>query len=191
MVVVLRGRAGVSGGNAASEPRRDQGLAGRVSRLLSQALAADDAEKAGVRADDVLSRPELCESVLGGPDSVPSARHAVVQRYGRVGALLVVGYEGRWRARSATDASENPAALDLLLEHFSELEVDELEGLLGRLEGGDAKGPRPGDDEVTSVRRRLHATYAVAARDGTDAAHHAYMEALERFMGLARRRLAS
>jgi len=188
--VVLQGRAGVSGDDAASEPRRHQELTGNVSRLLAQALSADDAETAGLRADDLLARPELCPSLFGGPDAWPSARHAVVQRYGRVGALLVLGYEGRWRASAGSDASPNPAALELLLDHFGELEVDELEGLLARLEGDETR-PRRGGDEVTSVRRKLHATYAVAARDGTDAAHHAYMEALERFMGLARRRLAS
>jgi len=187
--VVLQGRAGVSGEDAASESRRHRELSGSVSRLLAQALSADDAETAGLRADDVLARPELCPSLLGGPDAWPSARHAVVQRYGRVGALLVLGYEGRWRAVDGGDASANPAALEQLLDHFGELEVDELEGLLARLEGDT--DPRRGGDEVTSVRRTLHATYAVAARDGTDAAHHAYMEALERFMGLARRRLAS
>lgn len=192
-VVVLRGLAAVSGGDGVPRTRRDgdRSLAGQVSRLLAQALAADDAETAGLRADDVLALPEQCPSLLGGPDAAPSARHAVVQRYGRVGALLVVGYEGRWRARNGSPAPGNPDALELLLDHFADIDVEGLEGLLARLEHDGETGSRRGDDEVSLVRRRLHATYAVAARDGTDAAHHAYMEALERFMGFARRRLAS
>lgn len=183
----------MSGEDAGTQARRaqDPTLAARVSRLLAQALAAEDAETDGLRADDVLARPELCPSVLGGTDGWPSARNAVVQRYGRVGALLVVGYETRWRARGKRNAPVNPDALELLLEHFSELELDELEDLLARIEGDGHSGPRRGDDEVTSVRRRLHATYAIAARDGSDAAHRAYMETLERFMVLARHRLAS
>ena len=38
-------------------------------------------------------------ALLGGPDASPAARAAVVQRFGRVGALLVLGYEERGRAR--------------------------------------------------------------------------------------------
>ena len=185
----------MSGGDGVPEPRRDRGrdpgVAGQVSRLLAQALAADDAETGGLRADDVLGLPEQCPSLLGGPDAAPSARHAVVQRYGRVGALLVVGYEGRWRAGNGSPAPPNPDALELLLDRFADADEEELEGLLARLESDGETGLRRAHDEVSSVRRRLHATYALAARDGTDAAHHAYMEALERFMGFARRRLAS
>ena len=50
-------------------------------------------------------------------------------------------------------------------------EIDEDEGYAGDAEGIDA-------------HRWLHATYAVAARDGTPGAHRAYMCALDRVMRL-------
>ena len=57
-------------------------------------------------------------------------------------------------------------------------EIDEDEGFCGDLEGIDA-------------HRWLHATYAVAARDGTPGAHRAYMCALDRVMRLVRPLVAS
>jgi hypothetical protein len=189
-VFVVRGGRAVRGEDVAPPGDGRQDLGGQVSRVLAQALSSEDAERAGLRADDVLADRRRCPSVLGGPDGWPSARNAVVQRYGRVGALLVVGYEARWRSMEGKPGRPNPAPLEVLLDHFGELGVDELEDLLARLDD-DGRTGGDGDDEASTVRRRLHATYAVAGRDGTTAAHRAYMEALERFMGLARRRLAS
>ena len=163
------------------------GLVHRASGLLGQALASDDAEAAGLRADDVLMSGEVAMLLLGGPDPWAAARHAVVQRYGRVGALLVVGYEGRWRARHGAGGPANPPEMEFLLDRFADLDAEALQALLARLdhsEGVDA------DEEASRARRWLHATYAVAARDGTDSAHRAYMGALDRVMRLARRRLA-
>ncbi len=57
-------------------------------------------------------------------------------------------------------------------------EIDEDEGFAGDADGIDA-------------HRWLHATYAVAARDGTPAAHRAYMSALDRVMRLVRPLVAS
>lgn len=178
---------GAGRGPARSDPGRGHALAQRVTALLGEALAGDDAEAAGLRADDVLADPAGAPSVLGGPDAWPAARHAVVQRYGRVGALLVVGYEGR-----AADAGHaNPPELDRLLDDFTEMDAEEIEDLLAALPGAELPVDHLGGDEAAAARRWLAATYAVAARDRTDAAHRAYMTALERVMRLAARRLAS
>jgi len=48
-----------------------------------------------------------------------------------------------------------------------------------------------GDGDGIDAHRWLHATYAIAARDGTPAAHQAYMRALDRVMRLVRPLLAS
>jgi hypothetical protein len=124
-----------------------------------------------------------------------AARYAVVQRYGRVGALLVLGYEERWRHRHSTGArSRRPRGdeavarcLEGLLDGFAELDAVDMDELLAELDA--AAGTPQGPD--AEARRWLHATYAIAARDGTDAAHRAYMEALDRVLRLARSRLAS
>ena len=163
-------------------------LARAATGLLGQALASDDAEAGGLHADDVLADGEIAVQLLGDPDAWPAARHAVVQRYGRVGALLVVGFERRWRTRRGLAHDINPPELDALLDRFDELSGEELEGVLAaieRAEGMDA------DDEGIAARRLLHATYAQAARDGTDAAHRAYMAALDAVMRQAARKLAS
>lgn len=160
-------------------------LVDAATGLLGQALASDDAEEGGLRADDFLADPDSAVRLLGDPQAWPAARHAVVQRYGRVGALLVVGYEGRWHGR---DDRPNPPELETLLDHFAELSADELDGLLAGIERAEGVDP---DDEAVAARRLLHATYARAARDGTDGAHRAYMAALETVMRQAGRALAS
>jgi hypothetical protein len=163
------------------------GLVHRASGLLGQALASEDAEAAGLRADDVLTSGEAAVTLLGDPDAWAAARHAVVQRYGRVGALLVVGYEGRWRARHGLGGPVNPPDMEHLLDRFASLDAEELQVLLARLDRAEGVDE---DEEASRARRWLHATYAVAARDGSDAAHRDYMEALDRVMRLAGRRLA-
>ncbi|HZU80757.1 MAG TPA: hypothetical protein VE991_12645 [Acidimicrobiales bacterium] len=166
---------------------RPTGIGRRVTALLGQALASDDAESGGLRADDVLADPEGATVVLGAPDSWDSARNAVVQRYGRVGALLVVGHEDRW-ARAHGDQPATPAPVEFLLDHFTELDAPAIDGLLAELERGEGMDVA---DEDTSSRRWLHATYAVAERDGSDEAHRQYMAAFDRVMRRAGALLAS
>ncbi len=195
MVAGLRTTTAMKGGwqlRAYSARRQADGHGGNeivhlASGLLGQALASDDAERGGLRADDVLATDDVALLLLGGPHAWAAARHAVVQRYGRVGALLVVGYEGRWRAAHGEGGRANPPELEQLLDQFFDIDASELQTLLARLEQSDGVDP---DDEGAEARRRLHATFAVAARDGTDAAHRAYMEALDRVMRLAAPRLA-
>ncbi|MHB8593644.1 MAG: hypothetical protein ACYDB3_04835 [Acidimicrobiales bacterium] len=192
-------------GEAASNNVTAESLGRKATGLLGQALASDDAEAAGLRADDVLSDPEQAVVLLGAPDAWHTARHAVVQRYGRVGALLVVGYEDRWRRRqgvTAAPASETtePEAfeaisagtaaerIDELIEHFGELDAHGMEALLEALDRAEG---RPVEGEAVEARRWLHATYAVAERDGTEMAHRAYMRALDRVMRLATPLIAS
>ena len=181
--------AGAGGGD-------DEGLVPASVALLAEALAGEDAETAGVRADDVLADPDQAVALLGGPDAWIAARHAVVQRYGRVGALLVMGYDRRWRCRHRAGTAEGRAKaraagrdrLEALLEHFGELDAADLDALLAGLDGAEGL---PVDDARAEARRWLDATYAVAARDGTDTAHRAYMQALDRVMRLVVPRLAS
>ncbi|MDE3086760.1 MAG: hypothetical protein KGJ77_08335 [Acidobacteriota bacterium] len=179
--------SGGSGTTSGERPGADRArLSQRAAGLLGQALAADDAEHAGLRADEVLADPAAAVSLLGSPEAWPAARHAVVQRYGRVGALLVLGFEDRWRAGAGEEAAA-PAGLEELVDRFPHAGAEELEGLLAALDG--ARGGVPDDTEA--ARRWLHATYAVAERDGTDTAHRAYMDALDRLLRLAGRPLAS
>ena len=135
--------------------------------------------------------------MLGPPHASPTARDAVVQRYGRVGALLVIGYEQRWRRRARRaavgDAEAGPTdavgrQLELLMHHFSDLDAVELFGVLWEIDLAEGRGR---GDEAAVAHRWLHATYSIAARDGTEDAHHDYMGALDRVMRLARPLLAS
>ena len=183
MALVSGGSNGAPGERPGTDRPR---LAHRASGLLGQALAAEDAETVGPRADELLADPERAVSLLGAPDAWAVARHAVVQRYGRVGALLVVGFEERHRARAGGEAVAVPE-LEELLDGFPSADAAGLDGILAALDG-----EHPDDvDEENTARRWLHATYAVAERDGTDEAHRAYMDALDRLLRLAGRRLAS
>ncbi|MHB8681959.1 MAG: hypothetical protein ACYDA2_07690 [Acidimicrobiales bacterium] len=165
------------------------GVVRRAALLLGQALASDDAEAGGLHADDVLADSGRAESLLGGPEGWPAARHAVVQRYGRVGALLVVGFEERWRRRNRAGAHEVPCPpLEHLLDRFPSLGAEEIDVLLREVDRSEGE---PTDGETLAARRWLHATYAVAARDGSDTTHRAYMCALDRVMRQARPILAS
>jgi len=167
----------------------------RASELLGRALAHDDAEHHGVHADAVLADPEAATELLGHPQASATARDAVVQRYGRVGALLVVGYEQRWRrtARAAGNDEVVPAdavgrQLELLLRRFFDLDAVGLCAVLWEIDVAEGRGH---GGEAAAARRWLHATYSVAARDGTADAHRDYMGALDRVMRLARPLLAS
>ncbi len=179
--------------------RRPGSRTRRATELIRLAMASDDADQVGLRAETVLGDSSTALALLGDPNASPVARAAVVQRFGRVGALLVLGYEERGRARHlapvnghiSAGVSERPDAdahLETLVQLFDQLgardlywllcEIDEDEGFAGDLEGIDA-------------HRWLHATYAVAARDGTPDAHRAYMCALDRVMRLVRPLVAS
>jgi hypothetical protein len=177
-------------------------------------MASDDAEQHGLRADHVLADYGTALTLLGGPDASPAARAAVVQRFGRVGALLVLGYEERGRnLHAGTDkvgtdtvtgahgalghssnghgGGEGPEPdrhFEALLRDFAYLDTRSLYQLLGEF---DRDAGNSLEDEVGGAHRWLHATYAVAARDGTPGTHLAYMRALDRVMRLARPQVAS
>jgi hypothetical protein len=61
------------------------------------------------------------------------------------------------------------------------LDADHLAGLLRKIDLCEGCAP---SDEVAAARRWLFATYAVAARDCTQASHRAYMNALDSVMRL-------
>ncbi|HUY63047.1 MAG TPA: hypothetical protein VMV14_00860 [Acidimicrobiales bacterium] len=166
-------------------PHAEESAVRRAFTLLGQALASDDAEAAGLHADDVLADQRRAQALLGGPDAWEAARHAVVQRYGRVGALLVIGYEDR--AQPGTTARTLPA-LERLMNRFPSLDAEQVHVLLEEIDSEVGTGI---GGESVSARRWLHATYAVAERDGTEPAHRAYMQALDRVMRLARPVIAS
>lgn len=169
----------------------------RVASLLHEALRADDAEASGFDARNLVSDPGRAIGVLGGGSPSRVARNAVVQRFGGVGALLVIACEECWERRRSPEFSADelpdPLQSDLrrLLEMFSGLGAQEMVELVRAIESDAcdspiaATGAEPkADDEA---RRWLHVTYAVAARDGTDEAHRAYVGALDRVLALKRR----
>lgn len=169
----------------------------RAAELLARSLSHDDAEADGLCADRVLADPAMALALLGSPDAVPAARDAVVQRFGLVGALLVVGHEDRWRRRLAAVAgdADNPSPggavsghLERLVKQFSHLDARRLQALLSDIDRAESATTQ---DRVVAARHRLHATYAVAARDGSDRSHHEYMEALNEVLRMTRPAVAS
>jgi hypothetical protein len=165
--------------------------------LLRQAMATDDVDRLGLRAEHVLCDGTTALALLGGPHASPAARAAVVQRFGRVGALLVLGYEQRGRARhtgvgpgqAGPERSDTSGRhIDRLVEEFARIDARRLYGLLCEIDEDDGLGR---DDEGIDAHRWLHATYAVAARDSTPGSHRDYMRALERVMRLVRPLVAS
>ena len=198
-VVPDRSDARPESSSPAARARRPGSRTRRATELIRHAMASEDADQVGLRAETVLADSSTAMALLGGPDASPAARAAVVQRFGRVGALLVLGYEERGQARHLvpvnghgpgewSDLADADAHLETLVQLFDQLdardlywllcEIDEDEGFAGDLDGIDA-------------HRWLHATYAVAARDGTPGAHRAYMCALDRVMRLVRPLVAS
>jgi hypothetical protein len=136
-------------------------------------------------------------ALIGSPDAAPSARDAVIQRFGLVGALLVVGHEDRWRrhlaalsgdpdTKSADD--EGSGCLERLVTGFPHLDAGRLETLLAEIDAAEKATPA---DRAAAARHRLHATYAVAARDGNDVSHHEYMESLNEVLKMTRPAVAS
>jgi hypothetical protein len=160
-------------------------------------MASEDADEFGLRAEHVLADGGTALALLGGPDASPAARAAVVQRFGRVGALLVLGYEERGRSRHQTTVNGLRAwehsetgdpHIEYLVRDFDRLDSRELYELLCEIDEDEGFA---GDEGGVDAHRWLHATYAVAARDGTPAAHRAYMRALDRVMRLVRPLVAS
>lgn len=191
----------------------------RVASLLSAALRADDAEASGFDARTLISDPVQAVALLGSPEVSPVARHGVVQRFGGVGALLVLACEDRWRllhlgrstgegastGRDGTTPEEAAVSADReraedvdrlhsdlrrLLELFTYLGADEMAQLVRAIENAacdSAEGAHDEDPQADAEARRwLHVTYAVAARDGTEEAHRAYVGALDRVLALKR-----
>jgi hypothetical protein len=78
--------------------------------------------------------------------------------------------------------------IDFLVRNFARLDSSGLYELLCEIDEDDGFS---GDEDGVDAHRWLHATYAVAARDGTPAAHRAYMLALDRVMRLVRPLVAS
>jgi hypothetical protein len=165
--------------------------------MLARALSHEDAEADGVSADRVLADPAVALALLGSPEAGPEARDAVVQRFGLVGALLVVAHEDRWQrhlavlsgeAATTTAADAVSRLLEQLVRDFARIDVHGLDALLGAIDGAEGATPV---DRVAASRRRLHAAYAVAARDGSDASHHRYMEALNEVLKMTRPAAAS
>ena len=177
--------------------RRPDARARRVTDMVRLAMASDDVEHLGLSAEHVLADAGAAVCLLGGPDASPAARATVIQRFGRVGALLVLACEDRWqREQGATaahlaglgDEPHGRRLVERLLRDFGRLDARRLYDLLCRIDCGDAV---PTHDTPADAHRWLDATYAVAARDGTPAAHRTYMGALERVMRLVRPLVAS
>jgi hypothetical protein len=162
-------------------------------------MASEDADEIGLRAETVLGDGTTALTLLGGPAASPAARAAVVQRFGRVGALLVLGYEERGRALHLVPGNghgavtgQRPEMVDVhietLVQEFDCIDARSLYGLLCEIDGDEGFA---GDEDGVDAHRWLHATYAVAARDGTEGAHRAYMRALDRVMRRVRPLVAS
>jgi hypothetical protein len=189
---VALGRSGVVEGSTSgptAPPRRPVARGRRATELLRRALSSDDAELHGTRAEHILSDDGAALMLLGSPDASDVACAAVIQRYGLVGAFLVVGYEERWR-RSAVGGDDSgtggpmdvgAACLETMLQQFPRLDARRVDRLLREI---DRPGYPDSDSEVAIAHRWLHATYAVAARDGTARAHRAYLRALDRVLRL-------
>jgi hypothetical protein len=169
----------------------------RAAVLLARALSHEDAEADGVWADRVLADHAVALALLGSPDADPAARDAVVQHFGLVGALLVVAHEDRWRRHLAVLSGDADwlstddvvsGHLERLVKNFSHLDVGKLEALMGDIDRAESGGRA---DRATAVRRRLHAAYAVAARDGSDVSHHVYMDSLNEVLKMTRPAVAS
>ena len=181
-------------------PRRVDTRLRRVTDMVRQAMASDDVEHIGLSAEHVLADVSAAVGLLGAPDASPAARATVIQRFGRVGALLVLGYEDRWHREQAHGPGAAPTGtlaypgddsrrlVAHLLRDFDRLDARRLYDLLCAIDCGDQTVAH---DTPADAHRWLDATYAVAARDGTPAAHRAYMTALERVMRLVRPLVAS
>jgi hypothetical protein len=178
-------------GSAVPDRRR------RANEMLARALSHEDAEADGICADRVLADPAVALALLGSPDADPAARDAVVQRFGLVGALLVIGHEDRWRRHVAAlsdDAETTPVGAEVsghverLVKNFGHFDAERLEAVLSDIDRAEGAAPT---DRAAAARRRLHAAYAIAARDGSDVSHQQYMESLNEVLLTTRPAVAS
>jgi hypothetical protein len=169
------------------------GVTRRVAELSSAALCAEDAEASGVHAQELVADLSRAVGLIGAPDVPLAAHHAVVQRFGGVGALLVIACEESWQRLNAPRVSgeatwadwldEIHVHLAQLLHRFADISSQDMDCLVEAIERAD--GGSPGNEAATA-RRWLHVTYAIAARDGTDEAHRAYVKALHQVLALKR-----
>jgi hypothetical protein len=178
-------------GVALSDRRR------RAEVMLARSLSHEDAEAEGFRAERLLVDPSVALALLGSPEADPAARDAVVQHFGLVGAFLVVAYEDRWQrhldvlsgdAETVEADDEVSRQLERLVRHFSRIDARRLEAVLGAIDRAESGTPT---DAAAAARHRLHAAYAIAARDGCDESHHEYIEALNEVLEMARPAVAS
>ena len=88
----------------------------------------------------------------------------------------------------ATAGDEVSVYLERLVKHFAHLDVHKMATLLNDIDCAENGVP---DDDVAVARHRLHAAYAVAARDGTEVSHQEYMESLNEVLSMTRPAVAS
>jgi len=119
--------------------------------------------------------PEVAIGAIAGDPVDTTARRAVVQAYGTVGAWLVCGYEDAARREAAGGVPCAP--LDRLVSGFPILDADQIASALDDL---DAACGAP-DNASSRACHRMEAAYAVAARDGSPVARAAYRSAWARF----------
>jgi hypothetical protein len=190
-----RGHVFPLGSDVSSVPVPDRRR--RAALLLARSLSHEDAEADGVCADRLLADPAIALALLGSPDAAPEARDAVIQRFGLVGALLVVAHEDRWQrhlavlsadAGTVSSGDEVSRNLERLVKNFPHIDAPGLEALLSDIDRAEGA---PANDQVTAARHRLHAAYALAARDGSDDTHHRYMESLHEVLKMTRPAVAS
>lgn len=167
------------------------GICARVAELVSAALWTEDAGAAWERASRLLEDPSTAIEVLGSTASDPEARHALIQRLGGVGGLIVVACEEllpdprHSRGKNELGDSDVGAGAEVhellrgLLIGFASLPAEALDDLVGAIERADGFDP---GQELARARRWLNVTYAVAARDGTEEAHQLYFLALDRVL---------
>ncbi len=142
----------------------------------------------------MLEHPEEAIDSLGPESSDPVARHALVQRLGGVGGLVVVACEelsprpkdkepSAMKNRSGGASDELLVLLRRLLVGLTSMSPEDLDELVAAIEKADGFDP---EQELARDRRWLNVTYAVAARDGTDEAHHLYLDALDKVLASTR-----
>ncbi|HEV3264976.1 MAG TPA: hypothetical protein VG014_05605 [Acidimicrobiales bacterium] len=151
---------------------RSAPMARRVRALRDDALFAD--ETPAIVDVGRVTPEEAIEAIAGDPDD-RSARRAVVQTYGTVGAWLVCGYEDA--ARRTATGGQPCAPLDRLVSGFPVLDVGQIASALDAL---DTACGAP-DDAATRACHRMEAAYAVAARDRDPLARANYRSAWTRF----------
>jgi len=92
------------------------------------------------------------------------------------------------RAEPVPAGDEVARGLERLVKNFPHLDTPGLESLLNEIDRAEGGSP---DDQVAGVRHRLHAAYAVAARDGNDDSHRRYMASLNEVLRTTRPAVAS